>query len=265
MYGDQVKERSQKLEAWLKGRTREAGVAIAARSAMRVLPVFWNWAETSPQAKEWEVSSLLPLWANLATWLVAMRRSENNRAMAEAASQHAGECGAVMGNKGEELEKFGALHAAGAGSMAALHAGEAYTPDPDKIPFLTVLYASISDGMGHQKMAVQIYDAALRDCALIDRGKQVIYEPLWLGEKNPFESDWKALSAKLGPKKAFLGGLFGGKPTGTNLWWDWYQRALDGRGQIHLENLEAMSWKIGQSFPLMYIIPSPEERAQRKA
>jgi hypothetical protein len=265
MYSDQVKERSSKLEAWLQVRPREIGVAIAARSSMRALPVFWNWAESSPQAKEWQVSSLLPLWANLATWLVAMRRSENSRAMAEAASQHAGECAADFGNKSQDIENFGALHAATAGSMAALHAGEAYTPDPDKIPFLTVLYASCSDGMGQQKLAVQIYDVALRDCALIDRGKQVIYEPLWLGERNAFESDWKALSAKLGPKKSFLGGLFGGKPTGTNLWWDWYQRALDGRGQIHLENLEAMSWKIGQSFPLMYIIPSPEERAQRKA
>lgn len=265
MYSDQVKERSSKLEAWLQGRPREIGVAIAARSSMRALPVIWNWVETSPEAKEWKIPALPALWGNLSAWLVAMRRSENNRAMAEAASQHCGEFATKLGNKAEGLDNFSADLAITAASIAALHAGEAYTPKPDRTPFLAVLYASCCGGKGHQKSNVQIFDAALRDCALIDRGKQVIYEPLWLGERNAFESDWKAISAKIGPKKSFLGGLFGGKQTGTNIWWDWYQRALDGRGQIHLENLEAMSWKIGEDFPLMYIIPSPEERAQRKA
>jgi hypothetical protein len=265
MYSDQVKERSEKLKIWLQGRPRGIGVAVAVRSSMRALPVFWNWAESSPQAKEWQVPAMPPLWANLAAWLVAMRRSESNRASAESASQHCDSVATDLGNKAEGLDDFGADVAASAGTFAALHAGEAYTPHPDKTPHLSVLYASCCGGTGHRKSNVQFLDAALRDCSLIDRGKPVIYEPLWLGEQNVVEKDWREISARLGPKKSFLGSLFGSnKPAGTNIWWDWYQRALDGRGQVQLEELEAMSWKLGQSFPRMWVIPSPEERAQQK-
>lgn len=266
MYSDQVKERSEKLKVWLQGRPRDIGVVVAVRSSMRALPVFWNWAESSPQAKEWQVATMPTLWANLAAWLVAMRRSENNRAAAESAGQHCDSVASELGNKAEGLEDFGADVAASAASFAALHAGEAYTPRPDEIPHVSVLYASCCGGPGHRQTNVQFLDAALRDCALIDLGKPVIYEPLWLGQRNPVERDWQEISARLGPKKSLMDRVFGSsKRTGTNIWWDWYQRALDGRGQVHLEELEAMSWNLLQSFSRMWVIPSPEERARQKA
>lgn len=259
MYSNEVKERSKKLEVWLQGRPREVGLAVAVRSSMRALPVFWNWADSSTQAKEWQVSALLPLWANLSAWLVAVRSSEKNVALAETASQHCSDVAAHLSKKADGLDDFGADSAANAASFAALHAGEAYAPDPDKVPRLSVLYASCCLGSGHRKSNVQFLDAALRDCALIDSGKSIIYEPLWIGERNVVLNDWKELSARRGPKLSLVGKLFGSKKaTSANIWWYWYQCTLDGRGQeINLADLEALNSQTGQHFPLMYVIPKP--------
>jgi hypothetical protein len=247
----EVKERSERLKSLLAERSHEEGLVVAVRSSMRALPVFWNWAYLSDEAKAWEIPALPATWANLSAWLVAVRPSEKNKTAAQRASNYCDSTASDLSSKTEDRDDFGAPSAASAAAFSAAHAGEVYFPNPKSIPHLSILYASSCRGAGARKSNVEFLDAALRDCASIDRGTATLSESLWLGERNVVADEWKALSARLArPKGSFFGRLFGGsrgnKGQSINVWWDWYQRALDGSGQPHLEELEALSWSIGK-------------------
>lgn len=251
MHDETSKERAAKLKAWLDERSREDGLVVAVRSSMRALPVFWNWADSSDEAKAWEISALPALWANLASWLVAMRPSKHNKAAAVRASEYCDVLSSDLGSKAQDRDDFGAPFAGSAATFAAAYAGEVKLPDPKGVSYISVLYASSCGGAGALKSKIQFLDAALRDCVLIERGKAALYEPLWHGERNPLENNCNALSARLaGAKQSFLGRLLGGslgdEGKGTNIWWDWYQRALDGRKQPRVAELEALNWRIGK-------------------
>lgn len=246
-----VKQRSEEIKTWFDVRSHEEGLVIAVRSSMRALPVFWNWAMSSAEAERWDVSPLPPLWANLAAWLVLMRPSEQNKATAQMAGTT---CDAVAGRlagKTQDRDDFGAGNAASAATFAAAHAGKTPFPNPKSIPHLAVLYASSCGGAGARDSNLRFLDAALLDCDAIERGGSVLSDPLWHGGINPMAADWDDLRARHSKSKgSVLTRLFAGiqrnKAQNNNIWLDWYQRAIDGREQPHLEQLEKLSLKIGR-------------------
>ncbi len=249
MHREDIKKRSEELAVRLKGRTHEDGLVVAARASLRALPTIWNWADASPKAESWQITALPALWANLSAWLVAMRPSENNLAAAGKASGNCGSFASILDEKMEADEDFGGNSAAHAATFAAAHAGKVYFPDPKKIPHLAALYASCCGGAGVRASKAMFLDAALEDCTLIESGTAALSRPLWHGQHNPMEAEWNALRApKAKPKTSFLARLFGESrnQNNKNIWQDWYHRALDGRDQPHLAELEKLSWRIGR-------------------
>lgn len=248
MTRESTKERSQKLGAWLEGRSDEDKLPIAVRSSLRALPVFWNWADSSREAAEWRITPLAPLWANLSAWLVAMRPSESNKAVARQASDYCDHVAGDLCRRTDDRDDFGGGLAASAGTFAAAQAGQVKFPRQDAA-HLAALYASSCGGAGVRDSNFQFLDAALRDCDLITRGTDVLSQSLWHGGANPTLNDWNALCArKVAPKPSLLSKLFKGSQSKSsqnlNIWIDWYQRTLDGRSQPHLDQLEQLSLSV---------------------
>ncbi len=203
------------LEAWLKGQSREAAVAIAARAALRVAPVVRLGASEAFDEKA--ASQLADLvagifraaaLARLAAKYPSRRKELRAAAAADAASSAARATAAATGAAGAAQ----AERAARAAFAAAYSARVAFAADAPAA-------AGIAADCAILHPAYVQWQQVLDDATLIARGgtNAAIDAPLWSRGPPPWAADaWAKLKADL--------------PKGEDweVWIDWYEERLRG-------------------------------------
>lgn len=202
-----IKDRDS-LRDWLEDlpfdeeENRRIAVNIAHRAAMRVLPVYWDWAVRSDEASENDLTPLPALRACLKSGVFASRP---NKKIALAAYDSA------SGYRGMGYD--GVKSAALAATLAADSAdGPASLSASASVVAATAPFASKPDGV---QLYVALFWAEIRlDCGFLEKGNAILDEtPLW-SEGNPWSDEWIDVHINL--------------PEGYDFWRDWYQGALDG-------------------------------------
>jgi hypothetical protein len=202
-----IKDRDS-LEAWLVDQPREVCVWIAARAAMRVLPVWWQAVLT----EEWEydrgVMAVLVLRSLLVSSVSIFQPTADS--ISGAAADAAGYGGAVAGDDPADPKAVAAADAAEAAADAA-GAGSGFGAPA----FHTARAAAAADRAAHGFGA---WIAARTDAE--QAGQLLDALPLWPEAQNPFEKDWSDIKAQ-----------FAESPDAADwqFWLDWYDAQLAGR------------------------------------
>ena len=155
-------EDEESLQAWLDALPRgdaaqeeeaqRIAVAIAHRTAMRVLPLYWRWS-LSANARERDLTALPILWASLIAGVAGTCPTPAIRATTHAAAD--------------------AAHAAHAAADAAAHAAR----------------AAATTHAAHAAHAAS-WEAIRQDCAAVEAGTALDHLPLWHDAENPLHEDW---------------------------------------------------------------------------
>jgi len=233
------KARQSELELWNDRVSHEDAGIIAVRSALRVLPMVWPWADGRRATASLKLAEIAPVWASGAAWMAAMLPSEDNRLHAREANSIA-EMAATQLQRDDADEVDPRGLAVQSAAFAAAHIGKVQFPKPNTAAFYASVYASAAAGSRVQTTRPVLYEEALADFALLELGTDPIHQPLWTAGPNPFASDWQRIcdrSIGLGQK---LMARLTGKTPPTAVWDDWYQRILDGRENPHMPQFKAV-------------------------
>ncbi|WP_226549998.1 DUF6161 domain-containing protein [Celeribacter naphthalenivorans] len=190
----EIKDR-ETLEAWLQGRSHEDAVAIAARAALRVLPVYWQWSLSEGK----HASDLLTLQVLRCT-LISMVAAESPPAgIARAANSAVATAYAII------VQHFGYQYASAMGAAEAA------------IDAATTVYAGIGAATGLS------FDEALRlevqtDCVSLENGKDLFALALW-SSVNFLGEEWQNVLKALEEEQ--------NDPGVWRVWRDWYTGILN--------------------------------------
>ncbi|MCB1341651.1 MAG: hypothetical protein KDK24_11450 [Pseudooceanicola sp.] len=193
-------EDEKSLREWLVTRSREGAVWIATRAAMRVLPLYWEWAFTGRERKD-DLTPLPFLRCVLISSVAAVRPTENIRSAA--ASAYAVDANASAG----DASAYAACAAVGAANDAA------YAADIDAAAILAA--AASHAAAAAYAVANDAWIATRTDCAYLESGWMSASPALWPDRDNPIAATWLGVKNRATePEWAF--------------WITWYQDALAG-------------------------------------
>ncbi len=184
----------------MQGRSREDAVAIAARAALRVLPVFWQWSVKNHKTEQ------ATLYVLRATLISAVLSKLPNSKMENAAQSATSAIYAVLSSGGYKLTEEATKAAYSSANAAAVGSG-GIRAAVDAV--LNASYAAVG---------VDIWCEVRVDCETLHRGEDLLSTPLW-SEENPYEKVW--LNIKLTSSHAQ------NSPEKWRFWLDWYATMLN--------------------------------------
>lgn len=249
----EIKDR-ESLEEWLLDRpedeTKKFAISIAHRAAMRVLPVYWEWVETSEDAKERGLTSLPVLRCNLISGVARKMRTPEIREAATKATIPiaSSDVGSSLAKAATD-EAFKAADASIAASDTAIAASDvAVSP--------LVANSAAGDAAKTVFNAIQVANSDLwkqirTDCAALENGDMLMAAPLWNGDENPFQKEWEVVRNSLPvvtparSEETARGAL----PVDWSFWINWYQDALEGHEPKSWKMLEEIAG-IGDNHPI---------------
>ncbi|NVK46001.1 MAG: hypothetical protein HWE33_06830 [Rhodobacteraceae bacterium] len=206
----EIKDRDT-LEAWLQGRSREDAVAIAARAALRVLPVYWQWSLTE-RAREVGLTALPVLRSALTTCVAAVSATPEIKTVAAAATistavvtNRVADAVTAIADAAKAATNIRVADAAAAAADAATAATYASSPATG-IPVFTAAAHGAA------------WRSILADCNGLEKGEDIFSLPLWRAG-NHLEQVWRDVEVALArPENA---------PETWQFWRDWYAAMLD--------------------------------------
>jgi hypothetical protein len=200
------------FEKWLEGKPREVAVALAARSALRVLPFVWN---ARPAQGEGDLRAVVVLRTFRATgvaWSAAKYADQATRSAADAAATAA--------------DVFTNVRAAAAATAAAQAAAAGYAA---AAALRSATYAAAALRSASYAAATAFWSALSGDAARSDEGARpfdIAGSRLWLEAQPPMIAElWLEMKRDL---------LVVGED--WDVWTDWYEARL--RGDPAVEELE---------------------------
>ncbi|MQQ07626.1 hypothetical protein GFB49_04085 [Epibacterium sp. SM1979] len=211
----EIKDTSS-LEAWLGGRFREYATVMAARSALRTLPLFWDWSLSERARKSGFMA--LPLLKCSFTAAVSSRYpkvsmkqigvdvSEILNARAKGISSAAWDAGYAV----DSAVRLQAGHAANAAydAVTDVFVQKFFTGEPG------------SGFAEARSMAdASIWGNVRSDCSDLKRGIDLLSSPLWRDE-NPLADLWADLRPKILSAENW-------QPGDWRFWVEWYEQMLD--------------------------------------
>ena len=195
-----IKDRDS-LKEWLEDRSREECVQIAARAALRVLPLFWEWCLTE-SAQKHRITAL-PVLRCLLISRVAGKFSDRTIPGTEVA------VGAVA-DVSSKYEDFAHLAAAAAYSAARI---ASFIKDFER---MTAEVAATAARAADNDPAM--FDAIRSDCMALAQAEEKLEGlPLWHGVENPFQSQWLAVKESVSDQQDTW-----------SFWTQWYDSILAG-------------------------------------
>lgn len=203
------------LEAWLQGRPREDAVAVAARAALRALPIYWNWS-LSERAREVGLTALPVLRSALTTCVAAVSPALRLKKIAADAT-------AYTYDAGDHAD-----HAAHSANIAVFIAAEV-ADVADAVHVTTnaayaVAYAvadatnAVARAATYSAVDAAVWRSVLADCDGLKKGEDIFTFPLWRDE-DPVERVWRDVAQALA--------LPENTPEAWQFWRDWYAAMLD--------------------------------------
>ena len=240
----------QSLADWLLDRSdekaRKFAIAIAHRSAMRVLPVYWSHAigvSMSGESGEAAEKALLVLRCHLLASLC--NSPHRHRPIIEQTANRilktftyesiyfALRLADEAGFPGDENSSD--IDLAGATALTALSVGLSADSGFVELALSTTGgYISLF-GAGVDQLNKALLGNAISDCKKLAKGKGLMRSPLWNGNQNPFQTQWDALRQSPNKTQHLGYGLNYGQSYGGarsvdwSFWIKWYQDALEGR------------------------------------
>jgi len=208
-----IKNRSQ-FEAWLRKQPREVAVALAARVALRVLPV----VQTAKGYKGCLVVAVFR--ATAVSWSKAKYPAHETELAAYAAAAYAA---AVVAAAVRTAAAYAAVAATRAGAGAA-HAAVYADARAYAVAGASADAATTASAAGYASdAAIRYFWSALSiDATRVEKGKKtcdVAGSPLWPhGQPDELRTLWQELAA----------GLLAAKQD-WRVWTNWYEDRLDGR------------------------------------
>ncbi len=212
------------LKAWLLDRpgdeTKTFAITIAHRAAMRVLPIYWYWVETSDASRKRNVTALPVLRCNLVSGVARKRplTEVSERAYAAASAS------------ASAVSPDSAASAAFAAQLAVI---------TDDVHTAAATVATVAD------IDAVAWEQVQQDCDALQRGNLLLPAPLWNGAENPFQKEWDTICRLLSKNQGYgfgYGEDYGGthpithpitqpitQPVDWSFWINWYQDALEGR------------------------------------
>jgi len=235
------------LKAWLVGRPREVAAAIAARAALRVMPL---WAEfcVTDAARKRDLTPLPVLRSCLISSVAAVSPTDEIRAASAAASASAAFADAAYASAAFAAADAAAYAAAADASYAAAAADASYAAYAD-----AASYAA----------ANAVWTAVQNDCAALRDTGLSAPVPLWHEGQGPFQSEWITLKRSLPRSPAGARDETARAPVAEDwtFWIKWYDAALEGRplNPAMLEEIALIpesAWKKGPAVvnPLIAVI-----------
>lgn len=161
------------LETWLKTQPVEVAAWIAARAALRVLPIYWQWMETVAEAERIDVTALPELRFFLSStvarkWPAAIEHSRASYYARANASIKASASVAAAANAINSAIDSANGRAGNSGSAVA--SASISVNDTDRF-----------------------WKSTNADCKAIEAQQNLEQLPLWVDGKNPLRDDWQNL------------------------------------------------------------------------
>ncbi len=219
------------LKAWLLDRPGDEiktfAITIAHRAAMRVLPIYRHWVETSETARKPDLTALLFLRCNLISGVARKIPTPEIRKAAFAAAAAtpiatttAAADAAAATAAADDDANFAAAAATAAFTSSATLATDAAVAFTFPATLATAAAAAFATLAASAAAGAAGADDAFwreirSDCGLLENGDMLLTTPLWNSAGNPFQKKWDAVRTSLSPDWSF--------------WINWYQDALEGQ------------------------------------
>ena len=202
----------ESLEAWLKTQPRRTSELISHRAAMRVLPVFWNWALSQKNKEEIDNCLLWTFWLSVVSEVIAYYPSPeikmNLRSSADIALQSMPE--------GAGNAVAPAKFAIGSTGNAATYSSDFSIANGAAIGAKAVGYAASAAGVG-------FWSEIRTDCEVVNQRQESLRQKLWRNPSIIIQRHWLNQKNLLLIREADWGFLV-----------RWYDAELDG---------ETIGWK----------------------
>ena len=209
------------LKSWLLDRpedeTKVFAITIAYRAAMRVLPAYWAWVETSGFAKERDLTALPVLRCSLISGVA--------RKMPTPEIKIASTVAAELATATAASSEFASVAAADS-AFASVAAAESAASPAAESAASSVTASTVADSA-----AAVLWKQIWNDCEALQNKYTLLAIPLWNGDENPFQKDWDAVRQSLPivsparPEETARGAV----PVDWSFWIKWYRDALEGR------------------------------------
>jgi hypothetical protein len=205
----------EQADAWFQRQPREVCIALAMRSALRVLPRIEVARRNHDFAPHITLRVLRPCFV---AWIIAKYPSQRDRLRSHAASA-ARHSTAAFSDATDTL--VGLAEAAIADSVAVAAAAAAGTAtDPVAMTAAAVKAAATGDTLG---LAATLTHAVQADAVAIEQGRavaEIVAAPLWpVGMPERIAADWGRLRTWMREDQA----------NSWHPWVQWYERVRDGR------------------------------------
>ncbi|MBT8153724.1 hypothetical protein KMP13_07400 [Epibacterium ulvae] len=208
---------TRSLEAWLQDKPSEFATVIAARSALRTLPLFWDWS-LSDDARKSGFTALSVLKCIFAAAVVCRYPGISLKHIEI-------DVPVILTTRGKGINSaaWDAGHAVG--SAVRLHAGQAANAAYDAVSavFFSKFFTG-EPGSGSTKArslaAATIWGNVRSDCSALQRGIELLSSPLWHDENPSFADLWQDLRPKVLSAENW-------QPGDWRFWVEWYDQMLD--------------------------------------
>lgn len=177
-------ENRESLEAWLGGQPREVAIAIAARAALRVMPIWAAFGETDA-ARDRELTPLPFLRSGLISAVAAVYPTSEIRDAARAAAS----------------TPISAIVAVNAATVAVAEAIATVTvvEDTAAVPRAADAARRAAEAADDTTAAIAagatVWEAIQRDAEIVEGGEDCLIRPLW-PDRNPLQNLWERPSAQ---------------------------------------------------------------------
>lgn len=195
----------ESLELWLKDQPRETARVIAHRSAMRVLPIYWEWAESARKRDLTALPILRLILITEAAWRSAIL--EITAAAKVAFDAAIGPTGSIT------------ITAAAVADATTAAATTTFTATATLATVTTATNAAFAADQSSD----MVWSALRADCERLKSGSAPEHWPLWPGFENPLADLWTDLKTTLSAP--------GREGPNWSFWIRWYDAALSGRSQ----------------------------------